>query len=480
MVGRTLYDKLFDSHLVAERADGAQLLYIDLHLIHEVTSPQAFEGLHEAGRKPWRADGIVATMDHVTPTEAGESGDVSADDVADPTARLQLKTLEDNCDRHRLRTYAMGDARRGIVHVIGPEQGFTQPGMTVACGDSHTSTHGALAALATGIGTSDVEHVLATQCLLTARQKNMRVRVDGELPAGVFAKDLILHIIGRIGIHGGSGHAMEFAGATVRALSVEARMTLCNMAVEAGSRNGLVAADEKTLEYVSSRPFAPKGKSLAQAQRYWADCVSDDDAVFERELEISAEKLLPQVTWGTSPEMVVGVDECLPDPAAEADAVRANAMVQAYEYMGLEAGQAVQDIALDQVFIGSCTNSRMEDLRVAAQVVAGCKVSPQIKRAMVVPGSVPVQRQAEDEGLAEIFVNAGFEWRLPGCSMCLAMNPDRLQAGERCASTSNRNFEGRQGRGGRTHLVSPASAAAAAIAGHFVDAREFVGNEEER
>ena len=471
MSARTLYDKLFDSHLVADRPDGAQLLYIDLHLVHEVTSPQAFEGLRLAQRNPWRSQSIVATMDHVTPTDA--AGPQDLDRVEDPTARLQLKTLADNCRQLNLRAYGMGDDRQGIVHVMGPEQGFTQPGMTVVCGDSHTSTHGALAALATGIGTSEVEHVLATQCLLTRRQRNMRINFNGELAEGLSAKDLILHIIGRIGANGGSGYAIEFAGQAVRDLSVEGRMTLCNMAVEAGSRNGMVAVDDKTLEYVSSRPHAPRGRMLERARQHWAEFVSDSQSKFDLELDIGVDSLAPQITWGTSPEMVVAVDENLPDPSTEADPVRRDAMERAYEYMDLEPGTPVEGVELDQVFIGSCTNSRIEDLRQAARVVDGRKVSGRLKRALVVPGSRPVQLQAEREGLADIFVRAGFEWRNPGCSMCIAMNPDRLQAGERCASTSNRNFEGRQGRGGRTHLVSPVSAAAAAIAGHFVDVRQL-------
>ena len=474
MSARTLYDKLFDSHLVAERSDGVQLLYIDLHLIHEVTSPQAFEGLRLAGRQPWRRESVVATMDHVIPTAGAAAETQNLDRVEDATARLQLKMLRDNCSDHHLRLYGMGDERQGIVHVIGPEQGFTQPGMTVVCGDSHTSTHGALGALATGIGTSDVEHVLATQCLLTQRQKSMRINFNGLLAEGVSSKDMILHLIGRLGINGGSGHAMEFAGEAVRALSVEARMTMCNMAVEAGSRNGMVAVDETTLQYVRTRPFAPTGELLERAEEYWADCRSDEGALFDRELDIEVDSLAPQITWGTSPDMVVDVDQPLPDPSCETDAVRRAAMEKAYSYMGLEPGKAPAAVELDQVFIGSCTNSRIEDMRQAAQVVAGHRVSKRIKRAMVVPGSKPVQLQAEAEGLADIFVAAGFEWRRPGCSMCLAMNPDRLEPEERCASTSNRNFEGRQGRGGRTHLVSPASAAAAAIAGHFVDVREFV------
>ncbi|MGI9346302.1 MAG: 3-isopropylmalate dehydratase large subunit [Gammaproteobacteria bacterium] len=472
-MARTLYDKLYDDHFIASRPDGLDLLYIDLHLVHEVTSPQAFATLKQASRPLWRPASVVATMDHVTPTDpedpASRSG--SIEDIVDPVANLQLRTLRDNCTSNELRLYDFDSSRQGIVHVIGPEQGFTQPGMTVVCGDSHTSTHGALGTLATGIGTSEVAHVLASQCLLTRRQKNMRVCLTGCLPPGVFSKDIILYVIGQIGINGGSGYAIEFTGEAIEKLSIEARMTLCNMSIEAGSRNGLVGVDATTIDYVASRPFAPKGRELAQAERHWQHFATDDGAVFDRSIELDVNQLSPQITWGTSPDMVVDVDGHLPALSAVADPVRRDSMAKAYEYMGLEPGAPVDCIELDQIFIGSCTNSRIEDLRQVAQIVAGQKVSRRIKRAMIVPGSKPVQMQAEQEGLADIFVDAGFEWRRPGCSMCLAMNPDRLEANERCASTSNRNFEGRQGRGGRTHLVSPASAAMAALSGRFADVR---------
>jgi 3-isopropylmalate/(R)-2-methylmalate dehydratase large subunit len=470
-MGQTLYDKLWESHLVHVEDDGTALIYIDRHLIHEVTSPQAYEGLKLAGRKPWRVDSVVATADHNTPTQHWEEGMAG---VRDRFARLQIETLDANMREFGAKVYfPFLDQRQGIVHVIGPEQGATLPGMTVVCGDSHTSTHGAFACLAHGIGTSEVEHVLATQCLITRKMKNMRVTVDGPLGRGVTAKDVILAIIGRIGTAGGSGHAIEFAGGTIRALSMEGRMTVCNMAIEAGARAGMVAADETTLEYVKGRPLAPKGPEWDQAVAYWRSLKSDPDAKFDREVKLDAREIKPHVTWGTSPEMVVSVDDAVPDPEREKDAMRREGMERALVYMGLTPRTRMTDIKLDQVFIGSCTNSRIEDLRLAAAVVKGRRVASNVRRAMVVPGSGLVKAQAEREGLDRVFRDAGFQWREPGCSMCLGMNEDRLQAGERCASTSNRNFEGRQGAGGRTHLVSPAMAAAAAIAGHFVDVREW-------
>jgi 3-isopropylmalate/(R)-2-methylmalate dehydratase large subunit len=469
MTGLTLYDKLWNDHVVHLEDDGTALLYIDRHLVHEVTSPQAFEGLKLAGRKPWRMDSVVATADHNTPTTGWEHGIAG---ITDRTSRIQIETLDANMREYRARAYfPFLDRRQGIVHVIGPEQGATLPGMTVVCGDSHTSTHGAFACLAHGIGTSEVEHVLATQCLVTKKMKNMRVTVEGTLARGVSAKDVVLAIIGRIGTAGGTGHAIEFGGSTIRALSMEGRMTVCNMAIEAGARAGLVAADEKTIEYVKGRPFAPAGPDWDAAAAYWRTLASDADAKFDREVALRAEEIRPQVTWGTSPEMVVAVDDSVPDPEREKDAQRREGMERALQYMGLEPRTRVTDIALDKVFIGSCTNSRIEDLRVAAAVVKGRRIAPNVRLAMVVPGSGLVKAQAEREGLDRTFRDAGFEWREPGCSMCLAMNADRLEPGERCASTSNRNFEGRQGNGGRTHLVSPAMAAAAAIAGHFVDVR---------
>jgi 3-isopropylmalate/(R)-2-methylmalate dehydratase large subunit len=470
-MGQTLYDKLWESHLVHVEDDGTALIYIDRHLIHEVTSPQAYEGLKLAGRKPWRVDSVVATADHNTPTQHWEEGMAG---VRDRFARLQIETLDANMREFGAKVYfPFLDQRQGIVHVIGPEQGATLPGMTVVCGDSHTSTHGAFACLAHGIGTSEVEHVLATQCLITRKMKNMRVTVDGPLGRGVTAKDVILAIIGRIGTAGGSGHAIEFAGGTIRALSMEGRMTVCNMAIEAGARAGMVAVDETTLEYVKGRPLAPKGPEWDQAVAYWRTLKSDPDAKFDREVKLDAREIKPHVTWGTSPEMVVSVDDAVPDPEREKDAMRREGMERALVYMGLTPRTRMTDIKLDQVFIGSCTNSRIEDLRLAAAVVKGRRVASNVRRAMVVPGSGLVKAQAEREGLDRVFRDAGFQWREPGCSMCLGMNEDRLQAGERCASTSNRNFEGRQGAGGRTHLVSPAMAAAAAIAGHFVDVREW-------
>ena len=470
-MGQTLYDKLWDSHVVHVGEDGTALLYIDRHLIHEVTSPQAYEGLKLAGRKPWRVDSVVATADHNTPTQRWEEGMAG---VQDRMAKLQIETLDANMKEFGAKVYfPFLDKRQGIVHVIGPEQGATLPGMTVVCGDSHTSTHGAFACLAHGIGTSEVEHVLATQCLVTRKMKNMRVTVEGPLGRGVTAKDVILAIIGRIGTAGGTGHAIEFAGSTMRGLSMEGRMTVCNMAIEAGARAGMVAVDDATLEYVKGRPFAPKGPAWDQAVAYWRTLKSDPDAKFDREVRLDAREIKPHVTWGTSPEMVVSVDDTVPDPEREKDALRREGMERALSYMGLAPRTRIIDIKLDQVFIGSCTNSRIEDLRLAAAMVKGRRVASTIRRAMVVPGSGLVKAQAEREGLDRIFRDAGFQWREPGCSMCLGMNDDRVEAGERCASTSNRNFEGRQGAGSRTHLVSPAMAAAAAIAGHFVDVREW-------
>ena len=460
---RNLYDKLWDSHVVRLEAGGTALLYIDRHLVHEVTSPQAFEGLRLAGRKPWRTDSVLAVADHNVPT-VGRAGGIS-----DPVSRLQVDTLDLNCAAFGIEEFRMDDLRQGIVHVVGPEQGATLPGMTVVCGDSHTSTHGAFAALAFGIGTSEVEHVLATQCLLMKKSKAMRVRVDGALGAGASAKDIALYVIGKIGTAGGTGYAIEFTGSAITALSMEGRMTLCNMAIEAGARAGMVAVDEKTIDYFRGRPFSPQGEMWDAACRYWRTLKSDEGASFDATIDIDAGEIRPQVTWGTSPEMVVAVDGNVPDPESVADPVKRQGMERALKYMGLAPNMRIGDISLDKVFIGSCTNSRIEDLRVAAGVVKGRHVAQTISLAMVVPGSGLVKHQAEVEGLDRIFLDAGFEWREPGCSMCLAMNDDRLSPGERCASTSNRNFEGRQGPGGRTHLVSPAIAAAAAIAGHFVD-----------
>ena len=472
MAGKTLYDKLWDSHEVKRRDDGSSLIYIDRHIIHEVTSPQAFEGLRLAGRKPWRVDSIIATPDHNVPTTPERKGGIEA--IADQVSRLQVQTLDDYCDEYGITEFKMNDVRQGIVHVIGPEQGATLPGMTVVCGDSHTSTHGAFGALAHGIGTSEVEHVFATQCLVAKKMKNMLVRVEGTLPFGVTAKDIVLAVIGKIGTAGGNGHAIEFAGSAIRDLSIEGRMTICNMSIEAGARVGMVAADEKTVEYVKGRPFAPAGAEWEAAVEAWKDLVSDADAVFDTVVELDAAQIKPQVSWGTSPEMVLAVDQNVPDPAQEADLVKRGSIERALKYMGLKANQAITDIQLDRVFIGSCTNSRIEDLRAAAVIAKGRKVASTIKQAIVVPGSGLVKAQAEAEGLDKIFLEAGFEWREPGCSMCLAMNPDRLESGEHCASTSNRNFEGRQGAGGRTHLVSPAMAAAAAVNGRFIDVRELI------
>ncbi len=468
-MAKTLYDKLWDDHIVQQEEDGTCLIYIDRHLVHEVTSPQAFEGLRMANRQPWRVSANLAVADHNVPTVAADR----VAGIADPISRLQVDTLDENCERFGITEFRMNDMRQGIVHVVGPEQGATLPGMTVVCGDSHTSTHGAVGALAFGIGTSEVEHTLATQTLLMKKSRNMLVRVEGTLPPGCTAKDLVLHVIGVIGTAGGTGTAIEFAGSAIRDLSLEGRMTVCNMAIEAGARSGLVAVDDKTLDYLKGRPFAPTGAAWDQAVEYWKTLHTDDGAAFDLVVEIDAADIKPQVTWGTSPEMVLPVDARVPDPAAEPDEVRRSGMQRALEYMGLTANTPLVDIAVDRVFIGSCTNSRIEDLRSAAEVARGRRVAANVKEAIVVPGSGLVKAQAEQEGLDKVFLEAGFEWREPGCSMCLAMNADRLEPGERCASTSNRNFEGRQGQGGRTHLVSPAMAAAAAVAGHFVDVREL-------
>jgi 3-isopropylmalate/(R)-2-methylmalate dehydratase large subunit len=468
-MSRTLYDKIWDEHVVRTEDDGTALLYIDRHLVHEVTSPQAFEGIEQAGRKVWRLSANLAVSDHNVPTTDRSQG------IADPISRLQVDTLDANCDRHGVTQFKMNDVRQGIVHVIGPEQGATLPGMTVVCGDSHTSTHGAFGALAHGIGTSEVEHVLATQTLLARKAKNMLVRVEGRLGLGCSAKDIVLAIIGKIGTAGGTGYTLEFAGPAIRALSMEGRMTVCNMAIEAGARAGLIGVDETTIAYVKGRPYSPRGVEWDAAVRYWSTLHSDADARWDAVVEIDAAAIVPQVTWGTSPEMVLSIEDRVPDPDREKDAGKRDAMERALEYMGLQPNQAIQDIRIDKVFIGSCTNSRIEDLREAAAVVRrlGARIAPNVTLALVVPGSGLVKQQAEREGLDTVFKAAGFEWREPGCSMCLAMNADRLEPGERCASTSNRNFEGRQGAGGRTHLVSPAMAAAAAIEGHFVDVRRL-------
>ena len=468
-MSRTLYDKLWDDHVVYSEEDGTATIYIDRHLLHEVTSPQAFEGLNLAGRPVWRISANLAVSDHNVPTTDRSEG------ITDPISKLQVDTLDQNCDAFGITQYKMNDARQGIVHVIGPEQGATLPGMTVVCGDSHTSTHGAFGALAFGIGTSEVEHVLATQTLLMKKSKNMLVKVDGRLQPGSTAKDIVLAVIGKIGTAGGTGSTIEFAGEAIRNLSMEGRMTLCNMAIEAGARSGLVAVDETTIEYIQGRPYAPKGQALLQAMQYWRTLHSDSDAKFDVVVELRAEEIAPQVTWGTSPEMVLAISESIPDPEKERDPNKRSAMERALEYMNLIPNTPLSSISVDKVFIGSCTNSRIEDMRAAAKVVdrLGKKVAANVKLALVVPGSGLVKAQAEREGLDRIFKAAGFEWREPGCSMCLAMNADRLEPGERCASTSNRNFEGRQGNGGRTHLVSPAMAAAAAIEGHFVDVRKI-------
>jgi len=469
MAGQTLYDKVWDEHVIRTEDDGTALLYIDRHLVHEVTSPQAFEGLRMAGRQPWRTDSALAVPDHNVPTTDRSIG------ITDPVSKEQVDALNSNCDDFGITEFKMDDIRQGIVHVIGPEQGATLPGMTVVCGDSHTSTHGAFGALAFGIGTSEVEHVLATQCLIQKKSKNMRVLIDGKVNSGITAKDIVLAIIGEIGTAGGTGYTIEFAGEAISDLSIEGRMTVCNMAIEAGARAGMIAVDQTTIDYVKGRPFAPTDDVWPKAVEHWQTLHSDTDAVFDHEVILQAKDIQPQVTWGTSPEMTASVNDVVPDPAAEADEVKRNGMDKALKYMGLKPGTPIEDIRLDRVFIGSCTNSRIEDLRAAALVAKGKKVAGSVKQALVVPGSGLVKQQAEEEGLADIFTDAGFEWREPGCSMCLAMNADRLEPGERCASTSNRNFEGRQGQGGRTHLVSPAMAAAAAIAGHFVDATQLGG-----
>lgn len=467
MAGKTLYDKLWEDHVVHTEDDGSCLIYIDRQLVHEVTSPQAFDGLRIANRKPWNVARNLAVADHNVPTNHRDKG------ITDPVSRLQVETLDKNCAEFGITEFDMSDIRQGIVHVIGPEQGATLPGMTVVCGDSHTSTHGASGALAFGIGTSEVEHVLATQCLVQKKAKNLLISVNGEVGKGVTAKDIVLAIIGKIGTAGGTGYTIEFGGSAIRALSMEGRMTVCNMAIEAGARAGLVAVDEVTIDYYRNCPLSPKNEDWFMAERVWRNLRSDDNAVFDKVINIDATKIKPQVTWGTSPELVVPVDDVVPNPANETDSVKAQSMQRALDYMGLQAGQKITDIQIDKVFIGSCTNSRIEDLRAAAVVVEGKKVAANVKQALIVPGSGLVKQQAEREGLDKIFINAGFEWRDAGCSMCLAMNADRLEEGERCASTSNRNFEGRQGYGGRTHLVSPAMAAAAGIAGHFVDVSQF-------
>lgn len=465
MKARTLYDKLWDEHLVEEFDDGTALIYIDRHIIHEVTTPQAFEGLRLAGRKPWRVGATKAVSDHNTPT-------VDIHDITDPIAKLQLDTLSRNCRDYGITHYDIGDVRRGIVHVTGPEQGWCLPGMSIVCGDSHTATNGALGALAFGIGTSEVEHCIATQCLVLRKAKNMLIQVKGVMPFGVSAKDLVLAIIGKIGTAGATGHTIEYAGDAISSLSIEERMTVCNMSIEAGARAGLVAVDDATLEYIKGRPFSPSSDLWKRASLAWRNLVSDPGAKFDRVVDIEAGDIEPQVTWGTSPEMVVPVSGQVPDPDTAADESQRVGMTNALNYMDLQPGTLIEDIAIDKVFIGSCTNSRIEDLRAAASVIKGRHMAANVKLALVVPGSGLVKEQAEREGLDKLFLDAGFEWREPGCSMCLGMNPDQLSEGERCASTSNRNFEGRQGRGGRTHLVSPAMAAAAGIAGHFVDVRE--------
>ena len=472
MTGKTLYDKLWQDHLVLQRDDGSSLIYIDRHLLHEVTSPQAFEGLELAGRKPWRLNANIATPDHNVPTVKKERA-AGVAGIKDEISRIQVQTLDENCQKFNITEFTINDIRQGIVHVVGPEQGLVLPGMTVVCGDSHTATHGALGCLAHGIGTSEVEHVLATQCLVQKKMKNMLIKVDGKLGQGVTPKDVVLAIIAKIGTAGGTGYAIEFGGQVFRDMSMEGRMTVCNMAIEAGARVGMVAVDATTIDYVKGRPYAPTGEVWDKAVQYWQTLHSDDDATFDKVIEIDGSSIVPQVSWGTSPEMVVAITQTIPTLDMAKDDVQKNAWTRAYEYMGLNAGQAVSDIKLDRIFIGSCTNSRIEDIRAAAEVIKGRKVADTIKEAIVVAGSGLVKQQAESEGLDKIFRDAGFEWREPGCSMCLAMNADKLEPQEHCASTSNRNFEGRQGNGGRTHLVSPAMAAAAAIAGHFVDVRDF-------
>jgi 3-isopropylmalate/(R)-2-methylmalate dehydratase large subunit len=473
VAAKTLYDKLWDMHLVQQRDDGTALIYIDCQLLHEVTSPQAFDGLRMAGRKPWRLDGSIATPDHNVPTTLKERA-AGVAGIEDETSRIQVQTLDSNCDTFGITEFKINDAHQGIVHVIGPETGATLPGMTIVCGDSHTSTHGALGALAHGIGTSEVEHVLATQCLIQKKMKNMLIKIDGQLGVGVTAKDVVLAVIGKIGTAGGTGYAMEFGGDVMRAMSMEGRMTVCNMAIEAGARAGMVAVDDITINYVRDRMYAPKAEQWDAAVAAWRDLHSDADAHFDAVIELRGEDIKPQVSWGTSPEMVLPVDANVPDPARENDAVKREGYERALHYMGLQANQPITSIKLDRVFIGSCTNSRIEDLREAASIAKGRKVAANVKQVLIVPGSQQVKKQAEAEGLDKIFLAAGMEWREPGCSMCLAMNADRLGNGEHCASTSNRNFEGRQGFGGRTHLVSPAMAAAAAVTGHFVDVREMM------
>ena len=479
MAGKTLYDKLWDTHLVKQNDDGSSVLYIDRHVLHEVTSPQAFEGLRLAGRSPWRLDTNIATPDHNISTDR-EERDAGVSGIPDEISRIQVKTLDDNCDHFGIKEFKMNEMGQGIVHVMGPELGATMPGMTVVCGDSHTATHGALGCLAHGIGTSEVEHVLATQCLVTKKMKNMRVTVNGEVGHGVTPKDIVLAVIGKIGTAGGNGHAIEFAGSVFRNMSIEGRMTVCNMAIEAGARVGMVAVDEKTISYCEGRQFVPKGDLWNLAVTYWETLVSDDDAVFDSEIEMHAEDIAPQVTWGTSPEMVAPVTAIVPDPKDQPEGDRRKGITRALEYMGLKSGMPITSIAVDRVFIGSCTNSRIEDMREAAIVAKGRQVASTVKQVLIVPGSQMVKAQAEAEGLDRIFIQAGMDWREPGCSMCLAMNADKLGAGEHCASTSNRNFEGRQGNGGRTHLMSPAMAAAAAVAGHIVDVRPWLTEGEAR
>lgn len=479
MAGKTLYDKLWDTHLVKQNDDGSSVLYIDRHVLHEVTSPQAFEGLRLAGRSPWRLDTNIATPDHNISTDR-EERDAGVSGIPDEISRIQVKTLDDNCDHFGIKEFKMNEMGQGIVHVMGPELGATMPGMTVVCGDSHTATHGALGCLAHGIGTSEVEHVLATQCLVTKKMKNMRVTVNGEVGHGVTPKDIVLAVIGKIGTAGGNGHAIEFAGSVFRNMSIEGRMTVCNMAIEAGARVGMVAVDEKTISYCEGRQFVPNGDLWNLAVTYWETLVSDDDAVFDSEIEMHAEDIAPQVTWGTSPEMVAPVTAIVPDPKDQPEGDRRKGITRALEYMGLKSGMPITSIAVDRVFIGSCTNSRIEDMREAAIVAKGRQVASTVKQVLIVPGSQMVKAQAEAEGLDKIFIQAGMDWREPGCSMCLAMNADKLGAGEHCASTSNRNFEGRQGNGGRTHLMSPAMAAAAAVAGHIVDVRPWLTEGEAR
>jgi 3-isopropylmalate/(R)-2-methylmalate dehydratase large subunit len=479
MAGKTLYDKLWDTHLVKQNDDGSSVLYIDRHVLHEVTSPQAFEGLRLAGRSPWRLDTNIATPDHNISTDR-EERDAGVSGIPDEISRIQVKTLDDNCDHFGIKEFKMNEMGQGIVHVMGPELGATMPGMTVVCGDSHTATHGALGCLAHGIGTSEVEHVLATQCLVTKKMKNMRVTVNGEVGHGVTPKDIVLAVIGKIGTAGGNGHAIEFSGSVFRNMSIEGRMTVCNMAIEAGARVGMVAVDEKTIGYCEGRQFVPKGDLWNLAVTYWETLVSDDDAVFDSEIAMHAEDIAPQVTWGTSPEMVAPVTAIVPDPKDQPEGDRRKGITRALEYMGLKSGMPITSIAVDRVFIGSCTNSRIEDMREAAIVAKGRQVASTVKQVLIVPGSQMVKAQAEAEGLDKIFIQAGMDWREPGCSMCLAMNADKLGAGEHCASTSNRNFEGRQGNGGRTHLMSPAMAAAAAVAGHIVDVRPWLTEGEAR